>query len=59
MSSLKRKAESLCGQEDLDGQLRRALVQNQKSLEEEWKGVLQNAQELHRSANQKHTLIII
>ncbi|MCJ8731015.1 hypothetical protein PDJAM_G00191160 [Pangasius djambal] len=47
MSSLKRKAESLCGREDLDEQTRWTLVQNLKSLEEEWKGVLQNAQELH------------
>lgn len=53
MSSLKRTAECLCGREELDEQTRHALVLNLKSLEEEWKGVLQNAQELHRSANQK------
>ncbi|TSV02080.1 Nesprin-2 [Bagarius yarrelli] len=47
MSSLKRKAEGLCGREDLDEPTRYSLVQNLKSLEEEYKGVLQNAQELH------------
>lgn len=51
MSSLKRKAESLCGRKDLDAQTSRTLVQNVKSLEEEWKGVLQSAQELHRFAS--------
>lgn len=59
MSSLKRKAESMCGRETLDEQTRRTLVHNLKSLEEEWKEVLQNSQELHRSASQAHTKIII
>lgn len=59
MSSLKRKAESLCGREEVEEQTRHTMMQSLKSLEEEWKGVLQNAQELHRSANKKRTLMIL
>uniref|UniRef100_A0AAR2KFY0 Calponin-homology (CH) domain-containing protein n=1 Tax=Pygocentrus nattereri TaxID=42514 RepID=A0AAR2KFY0_PYGNA len=47
MASLKRRAESLCTRKDLDEDVRRAVLRKLRSLEEEWKGVLQHGQELH------------
>ncbi|XP_062851798.1 nesprin-2 [Trichomycterus rosablanca] len=47
IASLKRRADNLCGSEDLDAQIRHTLLQNLRSLEEDWKRVVQHAQELH------------
>lgn len=49
VASLKRRADGLCAYEDLDAQIKHNILLNLKSLEEDWKKVLQYAQELHRS----------
>lgn len=54
MASLKRRAESLTARKDLDEGVKHTLLQNLRSLEEEWKGVLQQAQELHGSVTIKY-----